>query len=66
MMNRSLSVASPIFSFTALEIHLLDQLAHDKTRQRQQKSLSANLTGLAPLRGYLARRGDSPPGNRVI
>jgi hypothetical protein len=33
-------------AFTALEIHLLDQLVQDKTGQRQQKSLCANLTKL--------------------
>jgi hypothetical protein len=66
MMNRSLPAASPILAFTALGIHLLDQLLQDKTGRRQQKSLSANLIKLARLGGYLARRGDSPPGNRVI
>lgn len=66
MMNRSLPAASPILAFTALEIHLLNQLVKDKTRQRQQKSLSTYLLKLARLGGYLARAGDSPPGNRVI
>ena len=66
MMNRSLPTASPTLAFTALEINLLDQLVKDKTKPRQQKSLSAYLTKLARLGGYLGRAGDSPPGNRVI
>jgi hypothetical protein len=67
MMNRSLPAASPTLVFTALEIHLLDQLVKNiGTRQRQRGSLSTYLTKLAQLGGYLARAGDSPPGNRVI
>jgi Transposase DNA-binding/Transposase DDE domain len=67
MMNRALPAASPTLAFTALEIHLLDQLVkHKGTRQLQRGSLSTYLTKLARLGGYLARTGDSPPGNRVI
>jgi hypothetical protein len=66
MMNRSVPAASPTLAFTAQEIHLLDQLVKDKTTQRQPKSLSAYLLKLARLGGYLARAGDSPPGNQVI
>lgn len=67
MMNRSSPAASPTLVFTALEIHLLDQLVKNtETRQRQRSSLSTYHTKLAQLGGYLARAGDSPPGNRVI
>lgn len=67
MMNRSLPAASPTLAFTALEIHLLDRLVKNKgMRQPQGKSLSTYLIKLARLGGYLARAGDSPPGNRVI
>jgi hypothetical protein len=67
MMNRSLPAASPTLVFTALEIHLLDQLVRSEdTRQPQRGSDSIYLTKLARLGGYLARGGDSPPGNRVI
>ena len=67
MMNRSVPHASPTLAFTALEIHLLDQLAKDKVVWHpHRKSLSTYLTRLARLGGYLARAGDSPPGNRVI
>jgi hypothetical protein len=67
MTNRSLPRASPTLAFTALEIHLLDQLVKGKrTRQPQKRSLSTYLIKLAQLGGYLSRTGDSPPGNRVI
>ncbi len=67
MMNRSLTAVSPTLVFTALEIHLLDQLVRNKgTRQPHGKSLATYLTKLVRLGGYLGRAGDSPPGNRVI
>ncbi len=67
MMNRAVPNASPTLAFTALEIHLLDQLAKDKgTRHPQTKSISSYLIRLARLGGYLARVGDSPPGNTVL
>ena len=67
MMNRSVPAASPTLAFTALEIHLLDQLVKNKgTRQPQKGSLSTYLTELARLGGYLARASDAPPGNRVV
>ncbi len=67
MMNRSLPASSPTLAFTALEIHLLDQLVKNKgTEQLQRGSLSTYLIKLARLGGYLTRAGDSPPGNRVI
>lgn len=67
MMNRALPAVSPALVFTALEIHLLDQLVKPEgLRQPQRGSLSTYLTKLARLGGYLARAGDSPPGNWVI
>jgi hypothetical protein len=67
MMNRTAPHSSPTLAFTALEIHLLDRLTEDKAkRQPKKNSLSTYLTKLARLGGYLARAGDSPPGNRVI
>ncbi|MGC0773273.1 MAG: IS4 family transposase [Candidatus Acidiferrum sp.] len=67
MMNRVVPAASPTLVFTALEIHLLDQLVRNKgTHPSQRGSLSTYLTKLARLGGHLARAGDSPPGNRVI
>jgi len=67
MMNRALPNAPPKLAFTALEIQLLAQLAKGKNSQRLQRtSVSAYLVQLARLGGYLARAGDSPPGNKVI
>jgi hypothetical protein len=37
-----------------------------RTRDRGPKPLSAYLTKLARLGGYLARANDSPPGNMVM
>ncbi len=67
MMNRAVPNAPPTLAFTALEIHLLDQLAKDRgTRRSQTKSISNYLIRIAKLGGYLARAGDSPPGNTVL
>ncbi|MGC2330291.1 MAG: IS4 family transposase [Candidatus Acidiferrales bacterium] len=67
MTNRSLPAASPSLAFTAREIYLLDRSVKEKvTEQPQRARLSAYLIKLARLGGYLARAGDSPPGNRVI
>jgi hypothetical protein len=67
MMNRAMPNVSPTLAFTALEIHLLDQLVKNRgTRQPLGKRLSTYLIKLARLGGHLARAGDSPPGNKVI
>jgi hypothetical protein len=67
MMNRAMPNVSPTLAFTALEIHLLDQLVKNKRIQQPQgKRLSTYLIKLARLGSHLARTGDSPPGNRVI
>ena len=65
MMNRAVPDASPTLAFTALEIHLLDQLAKDRQRP-PTKSISTYLIRIARLGGYLARAGDAAPGNAVI
>lgn len=67
MMNRSLPATSPTLAFTAREIYLLDRSVKEEVSgQPQRARLSAYLVKLARLGGYLARAGDSPPGNRVI
>jgi hypothetical protein len=66
MMNRALPDALPTLAFTALEIRLLDHLAKGKRERVQKTSVSSYLVQLACLGGYLARAGDSPPGNKVI
>jgi hypothetical protein len=59
--DRAVPDASPTLAFTALEIRLLDQLAKVKDMQRPQtKSISAYLTRIARLGGYLARAGEPP------
>jgi hypothetical protein len=56
MLNRAMPNASPTLAFTALETHLLDQMVKGKgTQLQQRKSLSAYLSKLAQLGGYLAR-----------
>ena len=66
MINRALPDASPTLVFTALEIRLLDHLTKGKGERAQKTSVSSYLAQLARLGGYLARSGDSPPGNKVI
>ena len=67
MMNRAAPDADPEVAFTALEIRLLDQLVADMPdAYMNNKSLSAYLTKLARLGGYLARSSDPPPGNTVL
>jgi hypothetical protein len=67
MINRSASSAAPTVVFTKLELHLLDALVRDKPgAARGKQSLTAYLTKLARLGGYLARASDPPPGNIVI
>jgi len=67
MSNRSASSAAPTVVFTKLELQLLDVLVRDKPgAARGEQPLSAYLTKLARLGGYLARASDPPPGNIVI
>ncbi len=67
MANRTAPDSSPLVAFTPLEIRLLDVLVKDKPGPRRAKpSLSKYITKLARLGGYLARAGDSPPGNQII
>jgi hypothetical protein len=67
MMNRALPDAPPKLAFTALEIYLWDHQTKGKDPQRLRRtSVSAYFLQLARLGGYLARAGDSPPGNKVI
>jgi hypothetical protein len=66
MINRTAPDVSPEVAFTELELGLLDELVQDKAKKHRQKSLTAYLTKLARLGGYLARANDPPPGNTVI
>jgi hypothetical protein len=67
MLNRTAPEASPLLALTPLEIDLLDRLVKDKGESTQRaKHLSAYLTKVARLGGYLARAQDAPPGNLVM
>jgi hypothetical protein len=67
MINRATPDAVPDIAFTELELYLLDELVRDKaSANRHSKPLSAYLTKLARLGGYLARAHDAPPGNKVM
>jgi hypothetical protein len=66
MINRSAPDASPLLALSSLEIRLLDQLVHQANQSYPKDSLSAYLTKIARLGGYLARAHDPPPGNIVM
>ena len=67
MLNRSVSGMPADCVFSETERQLLDHLVPDRQVDRTaKKSLSFYITKLAKLGGYLARAGDSPPGNTVM
>lgn len=67
MIHRSAPEAPAEVVFVKLELRLLDVLVKEPSHGGQRrKSLSTYVTKLARLGGYLARAGDSPPGNVVI
>ena len=66
MLNRAVPDATPELAFTSLELRLLDALVQDNITCANRKTLSAYLTKVAQLGGYLARANDSPPGNLVM
>jgi len=66
MINRTAPDASPALVFTTLELRLLDALVRDSLTRPRNRTLSAYLTKVAQLGGYLARTNDSPPGNMVM
>jgi len=66
MLNRTAATTSATLAFTALEIDLLNRMSHSQSESENPPSLNSCLGQLARLGGYLARAGDSPPGNMVI
>ena len=66
MISRTAPKASPKLLFTSLELRLLDLLVKDGLFEAHEQTLSAYITKLAKLGGYLARANDSPPGNMVV
>ena len=68
MSNRCDPEAPAQSALSFLECDILDQLVRDKENQTPSsaRTISAYLTKLARLGGYLARANDPPPGNMVI
>jgi hypothetical protein len=65
MLNRTASNGPAELVFTKLELRLLDALVKSSTVSRTH-FISAYVTKLAKLGGYLARSSDPPPGNMVV
>lgn len=67
ILNRSDPHAEPSLAFTHEECQVLDLVVMPKpTAETPQNTLSAYLIKVARLGGYLARRKDPPPGNKVM
>ncbi|EOD5598481.1 IS4 family transposase [Cupriavidus gilardii] len=67
MINRACSEASPALALTEVEIDTLDRLIVDADiAEPSRKTLHPYLNKIARLGGYLARKGDPPPGNMVM
>jgi hypothetical protein len=67
MLNRSVAGMPADHVFSETERQLLDHLIPDRPLKGPVKrSLSFYINKLARLGGYLARSGDTPPGNRVM
>jgi Transposase Tn5 dimerisation domain len=67
MLNRSTSNAPASIALTPIERRLLDHLIPEKKNSPSGKTtLSAYITKVARLGGYLARASDFPPGNTVM
>lgn len=67
MLNRADPRTSPGEVFTDAEIEVLDRLApKTSTPEFVPRMLSHYAIQLAKLGGYLARKGDPPPGNTVM
>jgi Transposase DNA-binding/Transposase Tn5 dimerisation domain len=67
MLNRVAPNAAPELAFTPEEVRVLDYLVKDKDPySAAEPRLATYVHRLARLGGYLARAGDSPPGNLVM
>ncbi|MGC4051294.1 MAG: IS4 family transposase [Paludibaculum sp.] len=67
MINRVAPAAKPEVALTEVEQQVLDLLLQDGPGHRSRPAvLSAYLTKIARLGGYLARAKDPPPGNAVM
>lgn len=63
--QRAAPTVHPALAFTELEMRLLNHLVPGQ-HLAEQKDIAYYVTKLARLGGYLARSGDSPPGNMVV
>ncbi|HLY76037.1 MAG TPA: IS4 family transposase [Planctomycetota bacterium] len=66
MVKRSAPTSSATLAFTKVETELLDRLIPGDRKRPRRRHISDYVTKLARLGGYLARKGDSPPGNMVV
>lgn len=67
MSNRAAPDAPASDALTPLECEILDHLVHKNGAARQpEQTIAFYLNKLARLGGYLARKGDPPPGNMVL
>lgn len=65
MINRVCPDGQPTLALTKTEINTLERLSTG-TPTSSRKTVSYYLTRIARLGGYLARKGDPPPGNMVM
>lgn len=66
MLRRTHPEAQPKLALTTLEVSLLDKLVSAKASTPKTATLADYLIKIARLGGYLARRNDPPPGNKVM
>ena len=66
MMNRALPAESAEFVFCDTELQILEQLFPTAAKGNHGPTISDCLTAVARLGSYLARSGDSPPGNMLL
>ncbi len=67
MLNRTDPQGSPSLVFTDIEIAVLDKLPSSAgVMEFLPRTLSHYLTAPSKLGGYLAHKGDPPPGNTVM
>lgn len=66
MLARTDPDISPSVAFTSTEITVLDRLPSKSSLQLLPRTLAHYVDALAKLGGYLARKGDPPPGHTVV
>ena len=66
MLNRAAPSESAGLAFCDMELQILQYLFPEAMNAKTKPSIAECLNTIARLGGYLARRGDSPPGNMVL